>query len=494
MRGSRSDHDRDQDILEDKRIEGYLDDDSEEEEIDALPIGFRPEARENLTYTHGFCVFVRSWCVCGVCARACRHVTPLFFHPVIHPLHIAGQAFTIKTVPNGHNSGRVFVFHAKSAHECEKCLSMIAHVQVLTEKRLFDQERKQLAQIVARRIVTSTFVQVLVSMMIASGFVLAITDSQIRYAHDDGNDVVLEAAHYETLNAFDTVDKILTSLFILELALNMTAYWFWDFWGNGWMLFDCLVVTMSVIELFLPDNMPGVKQIRVLRSFRIFRVFGRLPALRVLINSLLSSLVPLSYAFMVMLIFFGIFATFGVEMFHKDAPAEFATFARSFYTLFGVIAYGRWPDDKLNAFGGDQNDTMVRVAFIYSFVIVMVIVMLQVVVAVLLDNFFKVSQSQQAEIEEKKKAEEQQLDNLLTRKQRYHLDLFMEYLAQNFYSQHDLDKRINRMFRYLDSDRGGDISFLELSEGLFRLNQTFGHAEEIQRMTEEEYVIWQKSV
>ena len=104
---------------------------------------------------------------------------------------------------------------------------------------------------------------------------------------------------------------------------------------------------------------------------------------------------------LVMLIFFGIFATFGVEMFHRDAPAEFATFARSFYTLFGVIAYGRWPDDKLNAFGGDQNDTMVRVAFIYSFVIVMVIVMLQVVVAVLLDNFFKVSQSQQAEIEEK---------------------------------------------------------------------------------------------
>ena len=110
-------------------------------------------------------------------------------------------------------------------------------------------------------------------------------------------------------------------------------------------------------------------------------------------------------------------------------------------------------------------------------------------VAVLLDNFFKVSQSQQAEIEEKKKAEEQQLDNLLTRKQRYHLDLFMEYLAQNFYSQHDLDKRINRMYRYLDSDRSGDVSFLELSEGLFRLHKASGSADDIQRMTEEEYVI-----
>ena len=103
-----------------------------------------------------------------------------------------------------------------------------------------------------------------------------------------------------------------------------------------------------------------------------------------------------------------------------------------------------------------------------------------VVVAVLLDNFFKVSQAQQESAEERQKEEERQvyslkstpfnasysastreltfesvrqLDNILTRRQRYHLDLFMEYLAQNFYSQHDLDKRISRMYRYLDCDR-----------------------------------------
>ena len=32
-----------------------------------------------------------------------------------------------------------------------------------------------------------------------------------------------------------------------------------------------------------------------------------------------------------------------IYVYLQDAPDEFATFARSFYTLFGVVAYGRWP-------------------------------------------------------------------------------------------------------------------------------------------------------
>ena len=137
-------------------------------------------------------------------------------------------------------------------------------------------------------------------------------------------------------------------------------------------------------------------------------------------------------------------------------------------------------DDKLSAFDEDGHMVESRVIFIYTFVIVMVIVMLQVVVAVLLDNFFKQSQAQQEIAEENKKQDQRQayslnstlfdasysactreltfesfhqLDNILTRRKRYHLDLFMDYLAQNFYSQRDLDERISRMYRYLDCDR-----------------------------------------
>ena len=46
-----------------------------------------------------------------------------------------------------------------------------------------------------------------------------------------------------------------------------------------------------------------------------------------------------------------------------------------------------------------QGNIIVRnVAFVYIYVLVVIIVLLQVVVAVLLDNFFRVSSQQQAEV------------------------------------------------------------------------------------------------
>ena len=337
---------------------------------------------------------------------------------------------------------------------------------------------------------TSALVQSLVAVMIATTFLLSIFEAQFLYGGDWEDASGGTVSYKEALRIFDTTSDILTVFFMVELVLSMTAYWFWQFWGNGWFLFDTFVVAMSVVELALPDDMPGVKQMRILRSFRVFRLFGRLPQLKVLIDSLLCSLIPLSYSFLIMFIFFCIFTTIGVEMFHADAPDEFATFARSIYTLFGVIAYGRWPDDKLSAF--DKQGKMVneRVWFIYTFVIIMVIVMLQVVIAVLLDNFFRQGQMQEEKAREKLKAEEQQLDNLLTRRQRYHLDLFLEYLTKNFYSERDLYKRIGRMYRYLDSDRSGGVSFLELSEGLYRLHKELELGElqeDTQRMTQQEF-------
>ena len=37
-------------------------------------------------------------------------------------------------------------------------------------------------------------------------------------------------------------------------------------------------------------------------------------------------------------------------MFKEEAPQEFGNFFRGFYSLFGVAAYGRWPDNILQAF------------------------------------------------------------------------------------------------------------------------------------------------
>ena len=168
----------------------------EADDENGLPIGFRPEAR-NFDY---------------------------------HP----GRAFTIQTVPNGHNSGKVFIFATDTVEECAECMSKIEEVQRATQKQIADEERSQRLQLWSRRIVTSTCVQSLVAVMITSTFFLAVVEAQVMYAPDwgDGDDSAATAKlKEETMHSFETVSKILTVFFIVELALNMTAFWFWEFWG-----------------------------------------------------------------------------------------------------------------------------------------------------------------------------------------------------------------------------------------------------------------------
>jgi peptidoglycan/LPS O-acetylase OafA/YrhL len=112
-------------------------------------------------------------------------------------------------------------------------------------------------------------------------------------------------------------------------------------------------------------------------------VYRRFKDLRTLINAVIASVVPVLQGGVLLVMTMSMFVTVGVELFAAKAPDHFDTFFRGFYTLFGVIAYGRWPDnvDGLNPFDEEGNVRVEIVAYIYLYVVVVVIVLLQVVVA-----------------------------------------------------------------------------------------------------------------
>jgi len=49
-------------------------------------------------------------------------------------------------------------------------------------------------------------------------------------------------------------------------------------------------------------NMPGVKSLRILRAFRVMRLFGRLQSLRQIIAALTQSIIPVLNAFLIMML------------------------------------------------------------------------------------------------------------------------------------------------------------------------------------------------
>ena len=63
------------------------------------------------------------------------------------------------------------------------------------------------------------------------------------------------------------------SMFLLELLLNLYCNWFWEFFESGWNLLDLVVVTLSLVALG-PIPIP-ISVVRMIRVFRVIRVFGR---------------------------------------------------------------------------------------------------------------------------------------------------------------------------------------------------------------------------
>ena len=101
-------------------------------------------------------------------------------------------------------------------------------------------------------------------------------------------------------DTLDSIDTSFTVIFTAELLVNLYAHWFWRFWRDGWSVFDFGVISMSLIALG-PVDMP-VSVIRLMRTFRVVRLFGRMKALRQIILALTASLIPVTNAFFILII------------------------------------------------------------------------------------------------------------------------------------------------------------------------------------------------
>jgi hypothetical protein len=82
--------------------------------------------------------------------------------------------------------------------------------------------------------------------------------------------------------------------------MNAYAHWLAPFLRSGYNLVDTAVVFLSLLALG-PLNVP-VSILRVVRAFRVVRIFGRLRSLKNIISGIAASIAPVSNAFLIMLL------------------------------------------------------------------------------------------------------------------------------------------------------------------------------------------------
>ena len=109
-------------------------------------------------------------------------------------------------------------------------------------------------------------------------------------------------------------------------------------------------------------------------------MFGRLQAIRSIINALTASLVPVGNAFFIMAVVISLYAIVGVAFFSERSPDDFGNLSRGLVAMFRIAAGETWIEGVPMLRDDDSVDWATGV-FVMSFVIIVNWTLLQVSVA-----------------------------------------------------------------------------------------------------------------
>ncbi len=162
--------------------------------------------------------------------------------------------------------------------------------------------------------------------------------------------VGLETSHelmrdYGTL--FHVLDKAILTMFVAELIVGFGRYgreW-WRFFREGWNIFDLLIVLVCALPYVIPAESGFHTEyfavLRLARVLRLLKLAEQLPELQTIINALFNSLPSLFYVFLLLVMYFYIYAVLGTDLFRAHNE-NFATLATSLLTLFRVVTFDDW--------------------------------------------------------------------------------------------------------------------------------------------------------
>ena len=132
------------------------------------------------------------------------------------------------------------------------------------------------------------------------------------------------------------LDKVLLSIFVVELLLRIFAYRA-AFFKDPWSLFDFAVVAIALI----PASGP-LAVLRSLRVLRVLRVLSMVPSMRRVVSALLGSLPGLSSIALVLILIYYVFAVMATKIFGAAFPEWLGSIGASFYTLFQIMTLESW--------------------------------------------------------------------------------------------------------------------------------------------------------
>uniref|UniRef100_A0A8C1VIF3 Sodium channel protein n=1 Tax=Cyprinus carpio TaxID=7962 RepID=A0A8C1VIF3_CYPCA len=229
--------------------------------------------------------------------------------------------------------------------------------------------------------------------------------------------VIFHDQSQETENILYWVNFIFIVAFTTEFVLKLFALRHYYF-TNGWNIFDCVVVILSIVGMFLADLIEKYfvsptlfRVIRLARIGRILRLIKGAKGIRTLLFALMMSLPALFNIGLLLFLVMFIFSIFGMSNFayvKREAGIDdlynFETFGNSMICLFMITTSAGWdgllapilnypPDCDPNkenpgtSVKGNCGNPSVGIFFFVMYIIVSFLIVVNMYIAIILENF-----------------------------------------------------------------------------------------------------------
>ncbi|XP_043945503.1 voltage-dependent T-type calcium channel subunit alpha-1H isoform X2 [Protopterus annectens] len=261
---------------------------------------------------------------------------------------------------------------------------------------------------------------------------------------------------HSTERIFLTVSNyIFTVIFVAEMTVKVVALGFFSgektYLQSSWNVLDGVLVFVSIIDIIVSLASAGgnkilgvLRVLRLLRTLRPLRVISRAPGLKLVVETLISSLRPIGNIVLICCAFFIIFGILGVQLFKgkfyccegpntknvtNRSDCEHANYkwvrrkynfdnlGQALMSLFVLSSKDGWVNimyDGLDAVGIDQqphrNNNPWMLLYFISFLLIVSFFVLNMFVGVVVENFHKCRVHQEAE--EARRREEKRLRRL----------------------------------------------------------------------------------
>jgi voltage-gated sodium channel len=145
----------------------------------------------------------------------------------------------------------------------------------------------------------------------------------------------------ETRNTMSELDEFALYIYLVELIMRLVSYGKrpWEFFRQGWNVFDFTIVVLS-FGIFTGETII----LRLLRIFRLIRIFRFLPEVRVLTSSVVKSLPPLMSVGVLIFLALFIYGMAGVYLFGEQLPDSWGNITLALTSLFILLTLENFPN------------------------------------------------------------------------------------------------------------------------------------------------------